>query len=205
MPFSCAQPLSSTSRAAPPATQCRGVRASVRRAVSCSAQGPSRTSTSSNLDLFGAPHTEPLRRSLLRSLCRAVEVDGQVARYETFAGRSAMLGISSAALVELVTDQGVVGAFNDVSAAAYLAAAGTVMAVSAALALARSNMDPLESGMELLETVYASLTAVRRSASSMSQAIEVDKAVDDLLTTTFLDARFDSFSIDSLMSSDDEE
>ncbi|KAG2430009.1 hypothetical protein HYH02_013837 [Chlamydomonas schloesseri] len=152
-----------------------------------------------------APTTAPPKRnaSMIRSLAAAVEHDGKVQRYETFAGRSAMVGVAAAAVIEVVTEQGVLGSLTAESAITYVAATAAAIATAVGVAFARSRSDRVEDlgGLELLEPVYASLTAVRRSAASVTQA-QVDRAVDYLYETV-LERRFDSFSIEGLLTASD--
>ncbi|KAG2426528.1 hypothetical protein HXX76_011753 [Chlamydomonas incerta] len=148
--------------------------------------------------------TAPRRNnSMIRSLAAAVELDGKVQRYETFAGRSAMVGVAAATVIEVVTEQGVLGSVTAESAFSYVAATAAAVAVAIGIAFARSRSDNPEDlgGLELLEPVYASLTAVRRSAASVTQA-QVDRAVD-VLYETVLERRFDSFSIEGLLAASD--
>ncbi|PNW80062.1 hypothetical protein CHLRE_08g376300v5 [Chlamydomonas reinhardtii] len=153
-----------------------------------------------------APTTPAPRRghsSMIRSLAAAVELDGKVQRYETFAGRSAMVGVAAATVIELVTEQGVLGSVTAESVVTYIAATAAAVATAIGIAFFRSRSDNVTDlgGLELLEPVYASLTAVRRSAASVTQA-QVDRAVDYLYETV-LERRFDSFSIEGLLAASD--
>lgn len=99
-------------------------------------------------------------------------LQGKVQRYETFAGRSAMVGVAAATVIELVTEQGVLGSVTAESVVTYIAATAAAVATAIGIAFFRSRSDNVTDlgGLELLEPVYASLTAVRRSAASVTQA-----------------------------------
>jgi hypothetical protein len=96
-----------------------------------------------------------------------------VARYETFAGRGAMLGFATAAVVEISTDQGVFFASGLTADAAALYAAvagGTLLAAAGAAVLKNAGSQASsDEGAELLPAVWASLTAVKRSASCATE------------------------------------
>lgn len=113
-----------------------------------------------------------------------------------------MVGVAAAVLIELVTDQGVFSstgnAISNETAMAYAVTAACTLGIAGAAALARSSV---QSGVEVLESVYASLTAVKRSAASVTQT-QVDKAVDYLLETV-LEGRLAGFSVDALLSDDE--
>lgn len=80
------------------------------------------------------------------------------------------VGVAAAVLIELVTDQGVFSstgnAISNETAMAYAVTAACTLGIAGAAALARSSV---QSGVEVLESVYASLTAVKRSAASVTQ------------------------------------
>lgn len=105
-------------------------------------------------------------------LAACCEVQEQVRRYEVLAGRSAMIGFAVALAVEGITEKGVFFGMAAETAVPYACGAASVLAVSALLAVARNQ--------GLLEAVYASLTAVRRSAASVTEA-QVDTQVDAIL------------------------
>ncbi|GLC40882.1 hypothetical protein PLESTF_001047300 [Pleodorina starrii] len=146
--------------------------------------------------------------SMIRSLAAAVELNSQVQRYETFAGRSAMVGLAVAAFIEVITDHSVFFPVNNDTATTYACVALGTLATAVGIAFARGQNDSTAAGtgIDTLEAVYASLTAVKRSAASVTQA-QVDKAVDYILETV-LAGRFDGFSIEGLLmatTDDDEE
>lgn len=89
-----------------------------------------------------------------------------------------MIGFAVALAAELITEKGVFFSMTGDSAALYGTAAFGVFGLAAALAVARNQV--AGDGLALLEPVYASLTAVRRSAASVTQA-QVDRAVDVIL------------------------
>ncbi|KXZ56088.1 hypothetical protein GPECTOR_2g970 [Gonium pectorale] len=115
-----------------------------------------------------------------------------------------MVGVAVAVAIEALTDRSIFLAVNGDTALTYAAIGLATVATAAGIALARGGTSTLAlgTGMDLLEAVIASLTAVRRSAAGVTQT-QVDKAVDYLLETV-LDNRFDSFSIDGLLLSDED-
>ncbi|GIL79537.1 hypothetical protein Vretifemale_8858 [Volvox reticuliferus] len=110
--------------------------------------------------------------SMIRSLAAAVELNGQVQRYETLAGRSAMVGVAAAVCIELITEHSVFYPVNNDTAIMYACVALVTLATSVGIALAKGRSDsPIAgTGVDILEAVYASLTAVKRSAASVTQA-----------------------------------
>ncbi|GLI68209.1 hypothetical protein VaNZ11_012553 [Volvox africanus] len=166
-----------------------------RRAVSCHAKLPRDAVVN-----ISTPTPQRTRSgSMIRSLAAAVELNSQVQRYETLAGRSAMVGVAAAVCIELITDHSVFYPVNSNTAIMYACVALATLASSVGIALAKGRSDsPIAgTGVDILEAVYASLTAVKRSAASVTQA-QVDKAVDYVLETV-LEGRFDSFSIEGLL------
>lgn len=128
-----------------------------------------------------APLAHAARRqpSVLKMLAACCEVQEQVRRYEVLAGRSAMIGFAVALAVEGITEKGVFFGMAAETAVPYACGAASVLAVSALLAVAR-NQGSGADGQGLLEAVYASLTAVRRSAASVTET-QVDTQVDAIL------------------------
>lgn len=117
--------------------------------------------------------------SVLKMLAACCEVQDQVRRYEVLAGRSAMIGFAVALAVEGITEKGVFFGMAAETAVPYACGAASVLAGAALLAVAR-NQGSGADGQGLLEAVYASLTAVRRSAASVTET-QVDTTVDAIL------------------------
>ncbi|GBF90320.1 hypothetical protein Rsub_02426 [Raphidocelis subcapitata] len=123
--------------------------------------------------------------SVLPLLSSAVESSAQVARFESAAGRSAMIGFFVAMLLEAGTEHSL---FTTIAAgqAATLAAAaaGCVAAAAAAAAAAASAPAAPRLGAAIHEAVLSSLTATQRAASGVTQH-RVDDAVDFVLSSAF--------------------
>lgn len=104
----------------------------------------------------------------------------RTASFETFAGRSAMLGFAAAALLEGVGGSVFVNPRFELSAVALLCAA----MVAASALLAASSTRVSKASRLLLEPVLASLTSKSRSRGSVSQR-EVDSALDGTFESVF--------------------
>ncbi|KAL6751339.1 hypothetical protein V8C86DRAFT_2780462 [Haematococcus lacustris] len=127
-----------------------------------------------------SPSSSPKLR-LLTSLSRAVEVQSTTLRFEQLAGRSAMLGTTTALCLELIRDGQPLLQQSTYSTAALASAGLVVMALAASLAAVqyRSTLSA-----PLLEAVISSLTAAKRSAASVSGS-QVDSLVDYVVAKTF--------------------
>lgn len=101
-----------------------------------------------------------------------IEMDAEVQRFELVAGRSAMIGFFVAIFVEVGTDNSIFGVSDS---ALSLFGSLLVFSVVSAVVLAVNAKNRL--GATFKEAVITSLTAVKRSAGSVSQS-QVDKAVD---------------------------
>ncbi|KAF6258206.1 hypothetical protein COO60DRAFT_1520094 [Scenedesmus sp. NREL 46B-D3] len=146
-----------------------------------------RSSGSNDSDSMGSLRV----MSLISSL---VDIEAQVQQFETVAGRSAMIGFFVALGAELATEQSIfrsVSASEAVSASAVLLGA-ILLAAAAAAANKRQNL-----GVDIKEAVITSMTAVRRSAASVTGK-QVDFAVDNVLSKVF-----DMGVIYSLLADDD--
>jgi hypothetical protein len=113
-------------------------------------------------------------------LSACVEADAHVQIFEVVAGRSAMIGVAVALVTELITERSVFDCSGqDVGIYGGLVA-GSVL--SAALLAAAAS--PPQLGSRFKEAVISSLTAARRSASSVSER-QVDLPVDLLFNKVF--------------------
>lgn len=121
-------------------------------------------------------------------------MDARVRTFETFAGRSAMVGFVVAVFCELVTEQGLFHAVTLDDMKAMGAFSLTVITLSAVLA----TMSKRRLGNRLTEAVISSLTAAKRSAGSVTQK-QVDKAVD-----YFFEKVFNMSMVYSLLMEDNE-
>ncbi|KAG2484518.1 hypothetical protein HYH03_016658 [Edaphochlamys debaryana] len=149
----------------------------------------------------GEPASVPARpRSMIRSLAASIEINGQVQKFESLAGRSAMIGVAVAMGIELITERGI---FLPLTVDSALALGGAMIATVAGASWAALATLNTSTGEALLEAVYASLTAVQRSAASVT-GTQVDKAVDYVLDTV-VDGRFDNYAWEGLFSTDNED
>lgn len=130
-------------------------------------------------------------RPVLSLLSACVEVNDQVRLFELLAGRSAMIGFLVALGVEGITEKSVFSQLGEQDIT-LLCAVCLACTLSASIL---ASMSTRRLGLQLQESVMSSLTAVKRSAASVTQQ-QVDKAVDymidqfwdrDLLYTTLLD------------------
>lgn len=120
---------------------------------------------------------------LVERIAAAIEIDDSLHRFETVAGRSAMMGFVSAAAAELVLPAGgLFGGWSGEQLSVFSSVALLAVTCSALLALASKR----RSGLRLREAVFASLTALSRSAGSLSLA-SVDEAVDSVFSSVFTD------------------
>lgn len=80
--------------------------------------------------------------------------------------------MAAAVFVELITDRGIFLPVDTDTALTYAGVALATIASSVGVALAkgRSDFPDVGSSVDLLEAVYASLTAAKRSAASVTQA-----------------------------------
>ncbi|WIA40570.1 hypothetical protein OEZ86_013911 [Tetradesmus obliquus] len=129
--------------------------------------------------------------SLISSL---VDIEAQVQQFETVAGRSAMIGFFVALGAELATEQSI---FSSVSPSEAVTASAVLLG-SILLAAAAATINKRQNlGVEVKEAVITSLTAVQRSAASVTGK-QVDGAVDNVLSKVF-----DMGVIYSLLADDD--
>ena len=118
---------------------------------------------------------------MLPLLSSAVESSAQMARFEAFAGRSAMIGFGAALFIEALSESSVFAIPSDQLAAV---AAAFAVCIGAAAALAARGGAPAggegmsphfaADGAHQLEAVVSSLTASARSASGVTQ-LKVDE------------------------------
>lgn len=106
----------------------------------------------------------------------------QTAILETYAGRTAMLGVAVAAGLELLLPHQPLFAADASRLPALAAVVAALLAASAALAAAPKAR---RSSRLLLEPVLASLTSKSRSVGSVSRKYSVDAAVDYIFDTSF--------------------
>lgn len=135
---------------------------------------------------------------LLRQISAVVEANDFVSRFETLAGRSAMIGFSVALVVEVLAGSAQPsglfgGAFTPIQAQSFLEAVIATVAASGMLAAASTR----KLGATLTEPVIASLTAAFRSSSSISEK-RVDQAVDYVLSTVFTAETLNTVTYDDI-------
>lgn len=104
-----------------------------------------------------------------------------VSRFEVFAGRSAMVGVSVALFVELLTEDSFFSTGTNLLDVTLLASLGLGTVTIAGLLAATSQR---RFASPLMEAVITSLTAAKRSAGSVTQR-QVDGVVDDVFERTF--------------------
>ena len=102
------------------------------------------------------------------------------AAFETFAGRSAMIGFSVAAASELLLPNS--GLFGQFGCGVQFSEIGGALVLSAAILAATA---PLKVKQNLLEPILASLTSKQRSANSVAQRLNVDRALDSAMDAVF--------------------
>lgn len=120
---------------------------------------------------------------LMEKIAAAIEADDSVHRFETVAGRAAMMGFVAAALAEFVLPaHGLFGGWSGEQLSAFSSAALVGVTCAALLAMASKR----KVGTRLTEAVFASLTALSRSAGSLSLT-SVDEAVDSIFSSVFTD------------------
>eukprot|EP00775_Hariotina_reticulata_P006814 gene6814-7030_t len=105
----------------------------------------------------------------------------QVQQFEVIAGRSAMIGFLVAFTAELLTEQSIFKTVDMQQAWLYAShvLAAVLIAAAAAVAVNKQRL-----GAEIKEAVITSLTAVRRSAASVTGR-QVDRAVDYVMSKAF--------------------
>jgi len=109
----------------------------------------------------------------------AIESQARVQQFEELAGRSAMVGFLVALAAEVATERSV---FQALDAEQLSVVAGLSLAsVGLAAGLAATKETQLS---DITEAVISSCTAVKRSASSVTQQ-QVDKAVDYMMDKAF--------------------
>lgn len=145
-----------------------------------------------------------LRLPLLSSLSSLVELEAVTKKFETLAGRMAMIGVTVALSVEIVAGAPIISLVSlanlgqlgqvtpDLGEELFMSA--LISAVSFASLLAIESMSsPGRRGQLLLEGVIASLTSIHRSGSAVTalqgETGALDLAVDQIVTS--LDVRFD--------------
>ncbi|GAX84573.1 hypothetical protein CEUSTIGMA_g11994.t1 [Chlamydomonas eustigma] len=139
-------------------------------------------------------NSKPLnaRISVLSRISAAVELQASIQKFETIAGRGAMLGFMSLAIIEAVGDSPIAGGDVGVFVSSLLLSITT----ATILACTRRRL----AGGLLLEAVIASMTCVQRSASSLTSSsspqnfdLAVDKVLD-LVSPATLAASEDELS-----------
>lgn len=130
------------------------------------------------------------RFSLLRALSASIELQAVNGKFETFAGRAAMLGVSVAFFQELVLKQTVVPLHSSMTIESFTISVVTTIFTSACYALMISSSSFAEQqgqgagqGDLLLEGVIASLTSIHRSRSSITSPANsaLDEVVDKII------------------------
>lgn len=109
---------------------------------------------------FGAGHPQPLELLRIR---KSPSMQAEVQVFETFAGRSAMIGFAVACVVEFATDQGLFGVLPSQDIITYIS-----IVSAAVLGAALAGIISPRLGFQLKESVITSLTAVQRSAASVT-------------------------------------
>jgi hypothetical protein len=146
--------------------------------------------TLSNRSIYSKPLNT--RVSVLSRISAAVELQATIQKFETLAGRGAMLGFMSLAIIESVGDSPIAGGDAGVFVASLLLSVTT----ATILACTRRRLP----GGLLLEAVIASMTSAQRSASSLTSSssphsfdLAVDKVLD-LVSPATLAASEDELS-----------
>ncbi|KAF5832859.1 hypothetical protein DUNSADRAFT_11079, partial [Dunaliella salina] len=132
------------------------------------------------------------RLRVLSAISRAVEIQGLTAKFESIAGRSAMLGTTTALFIEGLTADGLFHGGGD----EFLLAGGVSVILLSVLLAALQSSSPMD--LPLLEPVMASLTSTKRSASAIQQA-QVDSVVDDVMRTSFTASIMSSLVVDAII------
>lgn len=114
-------------------------------------------------------------------IAACVEANDSVHRFETIAGRAAMIGFSVACVAELLLPHG--GLFSSVSSANLEQFSQVALAAVAASAGVAALSKP-RIGSQLREAVHSSMTALKRSKSSLT-SLDVDSAVDFIFESVF--------------------
>jgi hypothetical protein len=125
----------------------------------------------------------PPPQRVLPLLASAVEASASLSRYEQLAGRSAMIGIAAAAVLEAASGGGVLSHPPPLPEGPLAAAALAVLGAAAA-AVASTARSPASLGARWREPVVASLTAVRRANAGVTPSWRLrglDRAVDEAM------------------------
>jgi hypothetical protein len=118
---------------------------------------------------------------IIDKIAACVEANDSVQRFETVAGRAAMIGFAVAVAAELVLPRGgLFGGFDGALFSSYSTVA--LLAVCASSIVATVTKQHI--GGQVKEAVFTSLTAVSRSKSSLS-LLDVDSAVDAVFSSVF--------------------
>ncbi|EFJ45865.1 hypothetical protein VOLCADRAFT_93702 [Volvox carteri f. nagariensis] len=126
-----------------------------RRVISCRAK--IQENMPEPLVALSSPTPRMRNGSMIRSLAAAVELN---------------VGVAVAACIEIITDHSVFFPVNGDTAITYACVALATLASSVGIAFVRGRGDSpaAGTGVDILEAVYASLTAAQRSAASVTQA-----------------------------------
>eukprot|EP00208_Stichococcus_sp_RCC1054_P001699 CAMPEP_0206148790 /NCGR_PEP_ID=MMETSP1473-20131121/37435_1 /ASSEMBLY_ACC=CAM_ASM_001109 /TAXON_ID=1461547 /ORGANISM="Stichococcus sp, Strain RCC1054" /LENGTH=145 /DNA_ID=CAMNT_0053546213 /DNA_START=828 /DNA_END=1265 /DNA_ORIENTATION=- len=120
---------------------------------------------------------------IVEKIAAAIEAEDSLHRFETVAGRAAMMGFFAAAFAEvLLPSHGLFGGWSGEQLSTLSTVALVAVTTSAALAVASKK----KVGARLTEAVFVSLTALSRSAGSLSLT-SVDEAVDSVFSAVFTD------------------
>ena len=112
-----------------------------------------------------------------------MSLQAQLSVFESFAGRSAMLGFAVATLLELATQHAL---FPPVTTISMQSLGPEAAATVAAIALVCAAVfKPHTIGVHLQDAVLSSLTAAHRSAASVTETGNLDEALDAVLSRTF--------------------
>ncbi|KAK9919186.1 hypothetical protein WJX75_009978 [Coccomyxa subellipsoidea] len=121
------------------------------------------------------------RSSVIALISEAVSINAAVQRFETLAGRSAMVGFVVALLAELsVPYEGLFGAWDDHSLSVFGASSLLMIAVAAVLA----SMSTRRMGQKLQSSVLTSLTALSSAKDGLDK--NVDLIFEDVFGRDFL-------------------
>lgn len=114
-------------------------------------------------------------------IAACVAANDSVHRFETIAGRAAMIGFAVACFAELLLPHGgLFSSFSGTNLELFSSLALLAVAMSAGVA----TLSKPRIGSQLKEAVLSSLTALKRSKSSLT-SLDVDSAVDFVFDSVF--------------------
>lgn len=121
-----------------------------------------------------------------------MDINARVQSFENYAGRAAMVGLLVTFLTEVVQPaEGLFGSWDQQCASGFALVATALVGGAAGLA----TMSTRKLGAGVSEAVFTSLTALSRSAGSVTNK-NVDKAVDYVFDTVFNNSMVNQYFID---------